>query len=89
MKTRNNVAPGFGGFMGAFYKMFWCYLKHIVLGAIHQIVKDKSLPIRLRLGIIALIPKGAKDKRYIANWCPLTLLETLHTLLSSDLAMKI
>ena len=59
MKTRNNVAPGSGGFTGAFYKVFWCYLKHVVLGAIHQIFKDKSLPISLRLGIIALIPKGA------------------------------
>ena len=35
MKTRNNVAPGYGGFTGAFYKIFWCYLKHVVLGAIY------------------------------------------------------
>ena len=62
MKTRNNVAPGLGGFTGAFYKVFWCYLKHVVLGAIHQIFKDKALPITLRLGIIVLIPKGAKNK---------------------------
>ena len=64
MKTRNNVAPRFGRFTGAFYKVFWCYLKHIVLRAIHQIFKDKALPVTLRLGIIELIPKGAKQ--YIA-----------------------
>ena len=25
--TRNNVAPGVGGFTGAFYKIFWIFLK--------------------------------------------------------------
>ena len=61
--TRNNVAPGTGGFSGTFYKVFWCYLKYVVLGAMHQIYKDKQISISLRLGIIALIPKGTKDKR--------------------------
>ena len=65
MKTKNNVVPGSGDFTGAFYKVIWCYLKHVELGSIHQIFKDKSLPISLRLGLIALIPKGAKDKRCI------------------------
>ena len=25
--ARNNVAPGAGGFLGSFYKVFWCFLK--------------------------------------------------------------
>ena len=24
--TKNNVAPGAGGFTGSFYKVFWCYI---------------------------------------------------------------
>ena len=28
--TRNNVAPEAGGFTGAFYKVFWIFLKRIV-----------------------------------------------------------
>ena len=35
--TRNNVAPGAGGFTGGFYKVFWKNLKNIVLGAVHEI----------------------------------------------------
>ena len=65
--TRNNVTPGCGGFTGAFYKVFWCYLKNVVLGAIYKIFEEKELPITLRLGVRALIPKGSKDKRFIAN----------------------
>ena len=76
-KTKNNVAPGAGGFSGSFYKVFWCLIKWIVLGAIHEIFENKELPITVRLGIIALIPKGDKDKRFISNWRPLILLETL------------
>ena len=71
---RNNVIPGCGGFSGTFNKVFGCYIKNVVLGAIHQTFEDKALPVTVRLGIIALIPKGSKDKRYIPNWHPLTLL---------------
>ena len=40
--TRNNVAPGAGGFTGAFYKVFWKFLKVIVIGAIHEIFENKN-----------------------------------------------
>ena len=53
--TKNNVAPGPGGFGGAFYKMFWKYLKHIVVGAIREVYENRELPLSQRLGIIALL----------------------------------
>ena len=40
--TKNNVAPGPGGFGGAFYKTFWKYFKWVVVGAIKEIYKTKS-----------------------------------------------
>ena len=78
--TRNNVAPGSGGFGGNFYKVFWKFLKTIIVGAINEIYVNGELPIMLRLGIIALIPKGGKDQKFITNWRPLTLLKTLYKL---------
>ena len=60
-----------------------------MLGAIHKIFKNKELPLSVRLGIIALIPKGDKDPRFISNWRPLTLLDTLYKLLSSTLATRL
>ena len=39
--TKNNVAPGPGGFGGgAFYKMFWKYFKQIVVGAIREVYEN-------------------------------------------------
>ena len=87
--TRNNVAPGPGGFGGAFYKIFWKYFKWVVVGAIREIYENRELPISQRLGIIALIPKSDKDQRFIKNWRPLTLLETFYKLISATLANRI
>ena len=83
------MAPGPGGFSGAFYKMFWKYLKQIVVGAIREIYDNKELPISQRLGIIVLIPKSDKDQRYIKKWRPLTLLETFYKIISATLANRI
>ena len=87
--TRNNVPPGAGGLSGSFYKVFWCLIKYVVLGTIHKIFENRELQITVRLGIIALIPKGDKDKKFISRWCPLTLLETLYKMLSSTLAARL
>ena len=87
--TRNDVAPGAGGFSGSFYKVFWCLIKYIVLGTIHELFVNRELPITVRLGIIALIPKGDKDKKFISNWRLLTLLETLYKISSSTLASRL
>ena len=63
--------------------------KKIVLGTIHEIFDNRELQISVRLGIIALIPKGDKDRKFISNWRPLTLLETLYKMLSSILAARL
>ena len=69
--------------------MFWKYLKYIVVGAIREVYKNRELPLSQRLGIIALIPKADKDRRYIKNWRPLTLLETFYKLISATLANRL
>ena len=87
--TKNNISPGSSGFSGDFYKVFWFYLKNIAVNAIREIYISGELPITLRLGVIALIPKGDKDQQLITNWRLLTLLETLHKLISATLANRL
>ena len=60
-----------------------------MLGTIHEIFENKELPTTVRLGIIALIPKGDKDKKLISNWRPLTLLENLYKILALTLAARL
>ena len=37
--TKNNVAPGAGGFMGSFYKVFWCFFLISVGGYLQNFQK--------------------------------------------------
>ena len=40
-------------------------------------------------GLISIIPKGSKDKRYLSNWRPICLLNSLYKIVSGTLAERI
>ena len=88
-KCKNNVAPGASGFTNEFYKFFWNDIKYFVINSIDHAFTNTKLSITQRLGIISIIPKGDKDKRYLTNWRPLTLLNTLYKLVSGCIAERI
>ena len=88
-KTRNNVSPGSSGFTGDFYKFFWIDLKHFVVRSANYSFEVGSLSIQQRLGIITLLPKGLKDKRFLKNWRPLTLLNTFFKLISGCISERV
>ena len=88
-KTRNNVSPGTSGFTGDFYKFFWADIKHFVVNSANYSFEIGTLSIQQRLGIITLLPKGSKDKRFLKNWRPLTLLNTFLKLISGCISERI
>ena len=88
-KTKNNVSPGSSGFTNEFYKFFWKDIKHFVVNAVEYAFNNNRLSVTQNLGIISIIPKGEKDKRYLNNWRPLTLLNTLYKLISGCIAERI
>ena len=88
-KSRNNVSPGSSGFTGDFYNFFWLDIKLFVVRSANYSFDIGSLSIQQRLGIITLLPKGSKDKRYLANWRPLTLLNTFYKLVSGCITERI
>ena len=51
--------------------------------------RNNRLAASQSLGIINIIPKGDKDKRYLCNWRPLTLLDTLYKIISGCIAERI
>ena len=88
-KTKNNASPGSSGFSGDFYKFFWSDIKQFVVRSTNYSFDIGSLSIQQRLGIITLLPKGTKDKRFLSNWRPLTLLNTFYKLVSGCIAERI
>ena len=88
-KSKRNVSPGSSGFTNEFYKFFWIDLKIFITKAINYGYENKMLSVTQRMGIITLIPKGDKDKSYLKNWRPLTLLNTIYKLVSGCIAERI
>ena len=87
--TKNNVSPGISGFTADFYKFFWRDLKQFVVRSVNHSFDIGSLSIQQRLGVITMLPKGNKDKRFLANWRPLTLLNSFYKLVSGCITERI
>ena len=52
-------------------------------------MNNSSLSIEQRRGILNIIPKKDKDLRHLANWRPLTLLNTDYKILTKLLALRL
>ena len=88
-KTKNNTSPESSGFTYEFFQFFWRDLKTFTVTYINYSFQTGMLSISQRLGIITVIPKGDKDKTYLKNWRPLTLLNSIYKMISGVVADRI
>ena len=88
-KCRSDASPGSSGFNGCFFKLFWRQLKHFVVNALNFAYETGSLSTSQKLGVIILLPKPDKDKRYLSNWRPISLLNQTYKILIGALAERI
>lgn len=69
-----------------FYKTFWEDLKVLLFNALNECIMKGELMTSMKQGLITLIPKPGKDKRFIINLRPITLLNLDCKLLTGVLA---
>ena len=86
---RSDASPGSSGFTGGFYKLFWRNLKYFVVNSLNYAFETGNLSVSQKLGVIILLPKPEKDKRYLANWRPISLLNHVYKILSGALAERL
>jgi hypothetical protein len=86
---KNDKSPGSDGFTSEFFKFFFSDLKQFMLRSINCGFLRGEMSTTQRQGIITCIPKEGKDKRYIKNWRPITLLNTMYKLASSCIADRL
>ena len=67
-------SPGNDGLTKEFYEYFWNVIKDPLMNSINEARKNKKLSISQRQAVIKLIEKKDRDKRYIKNWRPVSLL---------------
>ena len=85
----NNKSPGNDGLSKGFYEVFWENVKEFYISSI-QSAKDKNeFSISQRQAIIKLIEKKDRDKRFIKNWRPISLLNVDYKIASKALAERL
>ena len=85
----NNKSPGNDGFTKEFYITFWEDIKEIFLNSLQESKRIKELCTSQRQAIIKLLEKPNKDKRFVANWRPISLLNFDLKIISKALANRL
>ena len=70
----NNKSPGNDGLTKEFYVIFWTELTDIFMSSIKESKKLQKLGVSQRQAIIKLIEKPNRDRRFLRNWRPISLL---------------
>ena len=85
----NNKSPGNDGLTKELYCTFWNEIKNIFINSLGESKRLKVLSTSQRQAIIRLIEKPNKDKRFISNWRPISVLNVDQKLISKTLAEKL
>ena len=85
----NNKSPGNDGLTKEFYVTFWKDIKDSFIKSIKESKRVKMLTSSQRKAIIKLLEKGNKDKRFIYNWRPISLLNVDLKIISKALSERL
>ena len=88
-KMKPNKTPGIDGITAEFLKVFWGKLKYFITEAINFGFMKGQLPISLRQSIITCLPKSNKERNFIKNWRPISLLCVVYKLASGAIAERL
>ena len=85
----NDKSPVNDGITKEFYIKFWDIVKESLCASIQQSFIVGELSISQKQVIIKLIEKKDRDKRFIKNWRPISLLNVNMKLISKVLASRL
>ena len=88
-RFHNGKSPGNDGLTAEFYKVFWPTLGHLLVNSLNSSFEIGELANSQKQGIIKLIEKKHKDKRHIANWRPISLLNVDVKIASKALTLRL
>ena len=86
---QKNKSPGNDGLTVEFYTFFWDNIKDILISCFNEIHKDGKMSNSHRQAVITLIDKKGKDRQYLKNWRPISLLNVDYKIISKVLAVRL
>ena len=87
-QMKNDKSPGLDGYTAEFYKFFGADLGIFLLRSINYGYETGSLSITQKQGVITCLPKSDRDRNYLKNWRPISLLNVVYKLASTVLANR-
>ena len=84
-----NTAPGPCGWTAEFFGKFWDIFCPLFLAVVNEIYESGTLPESFSKSITTLIPKKGKDKRYIENLRPISLLSVPYKIIAKAMALRL
>ena len=88
-QMKNNKTPGIDGFPAEFFKVFWKQLGMLILKALNNSFEKGTLSTSLRQCLIVCLPKKGKQRQFIKNWRPLSMLSVLYKIAAAAIANRI
>ena len=85
----NGKSPGTDGLTAEFYLKFWELLGQELVDSVNYAFEMGKLLISQKRGIITLIPKKDKNKFFLDNWRPISLLNTDYKIATKAIAARI
>ena len=85
---KNGKSPGSDGFTVDFCKFFWNDIGAFVFRTLYFGYETGHFSQFQTQGVITCIPKESKDRRYMSNWRPISLLNTDLKIASAAIANR-
>ena len=86
---KQNKTPGSDGFTVEFYMHFWNDLKFVILNSFKESLRNGKLSDSQKLGVITCLPKPGKDKCFMKNWRPISLLNIDYKILAGVISNRL
>lgn len=83
-----NKCPGSDGFTVEFYRKLWPKINKLILESFNESFNTGILSPEQRRGVISLIPKKNRDRRFLSHWRPITLLNVDYKLLAKCISRR-
>lgn len=84
---QNGKSPGCDGIPIEFYKRFWDIVGPLLLASFQFSAEKGILSPDQRRAVVTLIPKKNKDKRFITNWRPISVLNVDYKIFAKAIAL--
>ena len=86
---KNDKSPGLDGFTAEFFKFFWIDIGVFVLRSLNMGYRTGNLSVTQKQGIITCLPKPNKNRHFLKNWRPISLLNVAYKFASAVIANRI